>query len=325
MDPFETLRDELTQAAARAPRRRRVRPLLLLAAALAIGGTAAAAVVSQTSEPSAPLTGTVPRAKPSAPLRTYSVAIFPWLSAGNPSWCTRMRIMRGGHYIVAASGCGPAPVGDTFLRGGGIEGAGPGIAAYVVGPDVAAVRFEKDRKVLTRVDPRIPKPWRVVVAFTPPRQLPAPASLAVPLDANDHPLHEPPEKLQGALRTNKRRLHTIPAHGCALLGGPRPRFVDIAPIRTKRPIATVGPAFRACYVASYGIGRRYLQAALLVDATDPDRPAPAFPNAVDAGDGTVHVPGAMLARRAGNAWIVVRAGPPDVRRRLLAQLRARLR
>ena len=37
------------------------------------------------------------------------------------------------------------------------------------------------------------------------------------------------------------------------------------------------------------------------------------------------VPGAMLARRAGNAWIVVRAGPPDVRRRLLAELRARLR
>jgi hypothetical protein len=118
-----------------------------------------------------------------------------------------------------------------------------------------------------------------------------------------------PERLARALRTKKRRLHAVPAHGCALLGGPRPRFVDVAPIRPERPVATVGPAFRACYVATYDIKGRYLQAALLVDA---------------AGDGTVHVPGAMLARRAGNAWIVVRAGPPDVRRRLLDRLRARL-
>ena len=149
--------------------------------------------------------------------------------------------------------------------------------------------------------------------------------MPVPLDANGRRLAEPSEKLASALRTPNRRLHAVPARGCALVGGPRPRVVDVASIRTPRPVPTVGPAFRACYVATYAIGGRYLQAALLVDATDPDSPAPDFPNAVAAGGGRTHVPGAMLARRAGNAWIVVRAGPPDVRRRLLDQLRARLR
>jgi hypothetical protein len=337
-DRFQVLHDQLTEAAARGSRRRRARPLLLLAAALVVGGSATAAVVSQTSEPSAPLTGTVPRAKPSAPLRTYSFAIFPRLSAGNPSWCTRVRVMRAGRAVFAGSGCGPAPVDGSFLLGGGVEGAGTGVAAFVVGPDVATVRLGKDRKIVPGEDARVPQPWRVVVAFTPPRKLTAPPppgttgpapsvpdAFPLPLDANDHPLPQPSEKLASALRTHSRRLHSIPAHGCALLGGPRPRFADVAPARSAQPVATVGPAFRACFVATYGIGRRYLQAALIVDATDPDRPAPAFPNAIAAGAGTVHAPGAMLARCAGNAWIVVRAGPPAVRRRLLNQLRARLR
>lgn len=336
-DPFQILRDELTGAAARvARRRRRARPLLLLAATLVIAGTATAAVVTQTAqEPSQALTGTLPAA-PSASPRTYSFAIFPGLAAGDPSWCTRVRLRGPGRSIFAGSGCGPAPVGSSFLLGGGIEGTGTGVAAFVVGPDVAAVGFGKGRAIVPREDARVPKPWRVVVGFTPPRKLAPPSSTApagrvpaeptaVPLDASGAPLPEQRPKLAAALRTRKRRLHSVPAHGCALLRGPRPRFVDVAPARTARPVATIGPAFRACFVATYGIGGRYLQAALLVDATDPDRPAPPFPNAVAAGDGTVHVPGAMLARRVGNAWIVVRAGPPDVRHRLLGQLRARLR
>jgi RNA polymerase sigma-70 factor, ECF subfamily len=263
----------------------------------------------------------VPRAKLSAPLRTYSFAIFPRLSAGDPSWCMRLRLIGPGPAISAGSGCGPAPVGGSFLTGVGFQSAKTSLAGLLVGPDVAAVRLGTRRRIVPRRDPRLPQPWRAVVAVT----AGATAPLPVALDANDQPLPRPPEKLASALRTKKRRLHVLPSNCCALLGGPRPRFIDVAPVRSARPVATVGPAFRACYVATYGIGGRYLQAALLVDATDPDRPAPAFPNAVDAGGAAVHVPGAMLARRAGNAWIVVRAGPPDVRRRLLGELRARLR
>jgi hypothetical protein len=172
------------------------------------------------------------------------------------------------------------------------------------------------------------------VAFTQSVKLrpPEPPSSTGPADreplalgADGRPLPQPSAKLAAALRTPKRRVRSAPAHGCALQGGPQPRFVEVAAIRTPRPVATVGPAFRACYVATYDIGGRYLQAALLVDATDPNRPAPDFPDGVAAADGTVTVPGGMLARRAGGAWIVVRIGPPDVRRRLLGQLRARLR
>jgi hypothetical protein len=208
------------------------------------------------------------------------------------------------------------------------------LEALLVGPDVAAVRLGNHRTIATRHDPRLPEPWRAAVAFTPPVKLPtptaaphlpSPVALPVALDAQGRPLPEPSARLAAALRTPKRRLHAVPGHGCALLGGPRPRVVDVAPIRTRRPVATVGPAFRACYVATYDIGGRYVQAAVLVDATDPSRPAPAFPGAVAAGGGVVHVPGVMLARRAGKAWIVVRLGPPDVRRRLLQSLRARLR
>jgi hypothetical protein len=338
-DPFVTLRGELTRAAARAGTRRRTwtRPALLLAAAFVLGGTATAAVISQRSEPSRPLAGTLPRATPSAALRSYSVRVFPRLSAGDPSWCTRVRLRGPGLNVAAATGCGPAPVGTSFLTGVGFLSVGhTGLAALIVGPAVAAVRLQPGRTIKPRHDPRLPQPWQAVIVTTAPIHAPTPAApgsttppAPIPsprppraLDAHGQPLPQPSPRLAADLRTPKHRVRVVPDDGCALRGGPPPRRIDVAAMRTPRPVATIGPAFRACYVATYTIGGRYLQAALLVDATDPDRPAPAFPGAVPAHRASVHVPGAMLARRAGNAWIVVRGGPPEVRRRLLDALRA---
>jgi hypothetical protein len=252
-----------------------------------------------------------------------------------------MHVRGPGGSIVGGEGCGPAPVGRSFLTGSGLSGRAGGLIALLVGPDVASVRLGTDRKIVPRRDPRLPEPWRAAVAFTPPLKLPRPqphgntapapplpdAPTPIALDAHDRALPEPSAALASALRTAKRRVHTVPAHGCALLGGPRRRSIDVAPARTARPVATIGPAFRACYVATYDIAGRYLEAALLVDATDPSRRAPDFPGSVPAGGTAVDVPGGMQARRAadGRAWIVVRLGPPDVRRRLLDSLRARLR
>jgi hypothetical protein len=344
-DPFADFRAQLVAAAAPA-RRRRTRGLLLIAAALVVAGTATAAVVRPGApKPSKPLHGQLVTHNGTNVSR-YRVSVWPYLSAGRPGWCVSVGFTRGG-----VTGCGLAMAVGTPIQIA-VSAVGPPseFVAAMVGPNVATVRLGTQRFV-PRTDRRLPPSWRAVIAqiktpsTRPPATAPPPGTRGsgrppsrplsgipqlardvapLPLDRRGHVIAQPPVR-QSALQTPAHSVSPahIPKTGCALTGGPKPRTIRVAAKRAPTPVATVGPALRPCFVATYAIHGRYLQAALLLDATNPARRAPDLPGSVRAADGITRAPGDIFARRSGRAWIVVRAGPPSARRALLAQLKAR--
>ncbi|MGH2885168.1 MAG: hypothetical protein ACRDPA_21090, partial [Solirubrobacteraceae bacterium] len=193
-DPFDVLRSELVQAAARAELgsperrwewlRRRPRPLAVVIAALVICGSATAAVLSLSSSPSQPLSGRVPgaitRQRPGGPLSVtgeqYRIVVTPSLAPGQPGWTT------GLDYTVSPSGSGGGgesaggtyPTASNPVFGGASDGlsADPGrrgdtVAMVLTGPQVAAVRFGQ-RTIRTFTSPQLPTGDRAAVFFVPP-------------------------------------------------------------------------------------------------------------------------------------------------------------
>ena len=191
-DPFDVLRSELVQAAARveltSPARRwawirRPRPLAVVIAALVISGSATAAVLSLSSTPSQPLAGRVPGAvaspRPGGPLSVagerYRIVVTPSLSPGQPGWTT------GVDYSTSSSGSGGGgessggtypttsnPVfggaGDSFVSTPGQRG--DTVAIVLTGPQVATVRFG-ERTIRTSTSPQLPAGDRAAVFFVP--------------------------------------------------------------------------------------------------------------------------------------------------------------
>lgn len=192
-DPFDTLRAELVQAAARAelasPQRRwawiRSRPhgVAVVLAALVVCGGGAAAAVSLTASPSQPLSGRVPgRVAPArrmAPLSVaghpYSIRVTPDLSAGSAGWAV-WTAYEGPPYAPGLGGGGgggyPTATVPIFQGSGvvpwniptGAHVRGDSVGLVLTGPQVAAVRIG-DRTIRTFTSALLPGGDRAAVFF----------------------------------------------------------------------------------------------------------------------------------------------------------------
>jgi hypothetical protein len=196
-DPFDVLRTELVNAAARAhpesassPRRRwrwsRRRPLAVVLAALVICGSAAAGVLSLTASPSQPLAGRLPGSAPgrlpgSAPgggPRTvagfrYTITVTPELSAGAPGWITSLAYSnpRTGATGGESGGGGYPTASVPIFQGSSVDMSEPvlrgdRVAFVVTGPHVAAVRIGS-RTIRTFSAATLPTGDRAAVFFLP--------------------------------------------------------------------------------------------------------------------------------------------------------------
>src|ERR1035437_8546108 len=169
-------------------------PLALLLVVLA-GGSTAAAIVGL-SRSSAPLTGSVPGL---AGRLRYDVPLTPDLEPGDAGWCSFPIFSITGTIDGAGAGtCSPAvPPGAPVILSGGeplsneqalFRQAHRPLSArqgqlnlvwMVVSSQVAAVRIDANEVVASRPDPRLPRGWRAVVAFT---SVPLNRIRPVPLD-----------------------------------------------------------------------------------------------------------------------------------------------
>ncbi|MGZ4180733.1 MAG: hypothetical protein ACXVUL_08625 [Solirubrobacteraceae bacterium] len=192
-DPFDMLRTDLVNAAARAqlvsPRRRwawlrgRSHPVAVGIAALVVCGGAAAAVVSLTASSSQPLSGRVPGrpapGRPGAPVSVagyrYSIRVTPSLSSGSSGWAVWTAYKGppfGGGLGGGGGGGYPTPTTPIFQGGGvapwsiptGANSKGGSVGFVVTGPQVAAVRIG-DRTIRTFSSSQLPAGDRAAVFF----------------------------------------------------------------------------------------------------------------------------------------------------------------
>jgi hypothetical protein len=342
-DPFDLLRDQLVAAAGPAPatapgRRRRARLLVLVAAALAVSGTATAAVLGLGGdEPSAPLTGTVPRAPLTASSR-YVISLAPDLRVGAAGWCATLAYEIGGER-GAGRGCGPAAPGAApQVTGGAMTMGRDQLIAYaVVDRRVATIRLHDGRRITPRPDPRLPFGWRGAVAFLPTvhGRVTFEDTGMTFLDAAGAPIGQEAQRVAGTDTAGTSRLptqeidpHRPPRARCAIRHDDLPHLTPLTQEIVRGPLArrvdVNGRAFRACGAAAFQLGRHRLRAAVLVDAAGPAHAPAPLPGATTAagGPGTVTTSGGMAGRRLGNAWLVVAGGTSAERLRLLAAVRA---
>ncbi len=185
-------------------------PVVVLLVVLAGGSTAAA--VALLSRSSAPLTGSVPGL---AGRLRYDVPLTPDLEPGNAGWCSYPIFAVTGTIEDAGGGtCSPAvPPGTPAILAGGepisneqalLRDAHLPLSArqrrlnlfwMVVSSRVAAVRLDANEVVASRPDPRLPRGWRAVVAFTS-----VPLSRPVLLDRYGHAIAS-----RGAARAARSR------------------------------------------------------------------------------------------------------------------------
>ena len=196
-DPFEILRAQLVQAAARVAaepvtgsrpgsrwwRRRRPQPLAVVVAGLVICGSATAAVLSLRASASKPLSGQVP----GQPLRGpgpaalfsqagagYQITVSPGLAAGGAGWTSSLTFSRNGKLAFGERSGGPYPTAASPIFGGtgiGYVQIAPhrtfSLAFSLTGPQVAAIRYD-GRTVRTFTSPQLPTGDRAAVFFLPP-------------------------------------------------------------------------------------------------------------------------------------------------------------
>jgi hypothetical protein len=332
-DPFEILRDELATAAtrpvARQPGRRRA--LWIAVAGLLVAGVASAAVVAVTgSEHSQPLAGRAPGLAAAGVPARYRIVFYPRLAAGHADWCW-MATVRSARGASGGSGCGPAaPRGAALIAGGGMGSPEPGRKSLnwlVVDGAVALVRLTDGRTIRPRADPMIPYGWRSVVWFgTGLKQQPR------LLDAHGRQL--PLSDLAGTRSAGTMTLATAtvnpysPGPGCAIRVPHRQNIralqERVVSQRLPRGASINARAFRACaVVAVTAHGVRY-RAALLTDASNPQRraaPLPGMP-AHAAGRKPTLASGNITARRVGRGWLAVKGPNPHQRLLLLRRLQA---
>jgi hypothetical protein len=331
-DPFDVLREQLVGAAEHERRgvlAHRRWLIVAVAAALLLAASAAAAVVSLTTQESAPLSGTVPRpaGQAAGPASRYAVTLYPDLRPGRTGWCTAMTF-HAAALITAGGGCGPAPTSAAAqIAGGGLAGtsrAQPSLTFVVVDRRVARVRLPDRSLIVPLATRELPFGWRAAVwssvGATEPR--------STLLDRAGAPLSTTPNERAGTPAAGTEELPTRavgpthpPRRRCAIRVRRAPGLRAIS----ERIVATAHPAtapdvnaraFLACASAVAYLGRRRFTVAVLVDARRPHAPAAQLPaqRPFPAGPGVFDASGAITARRAGPAWLVVRG--PDRQARL---------
>lgn len=323
-------------------------PVVVLLVVLAGGSTAAA--VALLSRSSAPLTGSVPGL---AGRLRYDVPLTPDLEPGNAGWCSYPIFAVTGTIEDAGGGtCSPAvPPGTPAILAGGepisneqalLRDAHLPLSArqrrlnlfwMVVSSRVAAVRLDANEVVASRPDPRLPRGWRAVVAFTS-----VPLSRPVLLDRYGHAIASRGASSSGA----------IPGSGGVspvrtyLPGSSTPAPCSIGRVRLAgvsaqwEVVATATPALGSSVIPGtlFSCARSWFSiegqseapsAAVLLDAQDPRRPAPPLPGLTPTGQpGVFSEPSAeILARRVGLGWLVVQSRSASLGRMLLGAISIR--
>jgi len=288
----------------------------------------------------------------------YRIVIEPSLQAGEAGWSSAITYSLHGKGFGAGGGGGYPTESWPFLSlsYNASQGQAPRgeVVDYVLtGPSVAAVRFG-ERTVRTFTGPKLPSGDRAAVFFLPASSPPVlpysglrPPGKSIRLFALDghgrvirlrnprHPIIQssfwqaptaggprysgPGRPLPGACELSQ--------HG---LPGLAPEFGHV--IKRIQPARDAqGEVFLACIDTEYYLHGWPLEVAVLVDAQDPGatlgsipagRPVAGHPLTVNLPAG--QFPGALTARRTGNAWLVVQGGASQAQRlRVLQALNIR--
>lgn len=330
--------DVLREVRAPAPlsRRRRWRPAALLVAGVLLTGSAAAAVTLKPGRTSDPLHGTVTGPILGAPAgrATYRVEMAPYLSAGRVGWCVTLAVRAGARLGIGGEGCGAAPpAGAPQIAGGGVSSTVSGdstLAYFVVDERVARIVMPDGQRVIPRVSPGVPSPWRAAVVETDGE--PAPEAVSF-VDSAGRVLSVAGQRRAGTRAAGTARLATQQYHpttgtasGCALRvprgAGLRASSAKVVTERATGPVDVNGRAFLTSSTVVLYEGRIRFTAAALVDAVRPGRRPAALPGqrSVQGRRGLVDAGGGISARRVGSRWLVVRGGDRAGRHRVLAAL-----
>lgn len=322
----------------------RRRPLAVVIGALVLCGSAAGAVISLASHKSAPLTGAVPSSPGLATAGFhYDISVIPDFEPDDaPGWCSYPRFSAGpktrlARDILAAQSvgggvCSPAYAGDPPVIIGGGENS---LFWWIVSSRVAALRFGSS-VIRPLTNPRLPDGWKAVVAFSrafnpvgrPPRLIHL--LTTTPLDATGRPITFAPVTRLARVPVRSIDPHHPPGGLCSLpavhLPGVTRQWEVVATTIPRFGSAVTADALHSCARAWYQFGNApVLSAAVLLNARDPNRRAPAPPDLRATGTPGVFsedggASGNIAARRLGRAWLVVQGGTPQLRASLLRSL-----
>ncbi len=335
------------EEARRRRRRRRLRAsLTVLAVALAAAAGAILASSGHSTAVEAPL-HLAPEPSPLPPHHTGSapgsvvVRLSPNIEGSQAGWCVLVVSRAGGE----GGSCGPLPTRAHPLLGGGSgwELGEPNVTTTVVtAPQVAYVLVNGRRRVAT-VAAGLPYGLRAAAVHTPlPPRHQRLLRLSIPkltaLNASGQRIVESPDygdglpfrdwNRPGAQAQGVCQLHAAGVRGLTAEWG------QVAIAIHPYPGQIVGRGFVSCLDTEYYVPGRGMRAALLLDAANPGRSAPAaIPGLAPIpqvpgmynGSGDYSFHGPITAKRAGNAWIVVAGGgkgAEEARIRLLRHLTA---
>ncbi len=213
-----------------------------------------------------------------------SVSLSPNLEGGQAGWCVTILEKDG-----ATGTCGPLPIFSHPLltrTSGWIHGEGDITTTEIAAPRVAYFLVNGTRRVATKTLPGLPYGLRVAIIHTPRRGTPdrlaavtfKPPAI-VPLDALGRPITEISD--YGAVWFRDWN------HPAARLNGPCQLHVaglgeritaewgQVATAIRPYPAPIIGRGFLSCIDTEYYVPGRGMRAAVLLDAANPGRIAPA--------------------------------------------------
>jgi hypothetical protein len=268
------------------------------------------------------------------------VSLSPNLEGGQAGWCVTILEASGG----SDGTCGPLPTAGHPLvtdGSGWTRGDRDVTTTEITAPRVAYFLVNGTRRVATKALPGLPYGLRVAIIHTLlHRSAGRPAIRAglptvVPLDARGKPIRESSD--HGAVWFRDWNRPAAPLAGpCRLrvsgLAGVTAEWGQVATAIRPYPARIVGRGFLSCIDTEYYVPGRGMRAAVLLDAADPGRTAPAaipgllpIPQArgLYNGAGDYAFRGPVTAKRAGDAWVLVAGGghnAEEARIRLLRHL-----
>ena len=336
--------------------------VLALVATLTAAGIATAATIVLTGQRSRPQSGSLPSAFATGPVPSnrYRVDLAPNLMAGAVgSWCSTFEFLTGTR-SQSFGGLGCSGRDGPLVAPDGASGLGPGrrwVLFAVLKSDIAAVRISDSKQLLIPVTGRdLPYGWKVAVAianstrsisttgpngthmrfYVPPTMTFLNARLQ-PIRIASHPENTNlPARNVDPRRPPTQRC-AITVHAARGLNPVRETILRTPPPRTLNPAE---PGYLSCASVEMRFHGSPAVAAILLDAQHPGKRPPPLPNTKRlSGDANVFVgPGAeevgfirfgfnetaqLIARRIGNAWLVIQ-GPHSLteRKTILQALQA---